>query len=94
MPSPILTSALTPAFDAVLRKYTGSPARDNGFGVSSVARPEGSLKGVEEKAALVQEVKDLLAQLPEMHWWLIKAVVSLLDHTVSRVRLTVLVVTR
>lgn len=85
VPSPILTAALTPAFDVVLRKYTGSPARDNGFGTSSVARPEGSLKNADEKAALLKEVKELLAQLPEVHWWLIKAVTSLLDHTVSLV---------
>lgn len=84
VPSPILTSALTPAFDVVLRKYTGSPARDNGFGISSVARPEGTSRSVaEEKAALIKEVKKLLVQLPEVYWWLLKAVVCLLDHTVS-----------
>jgi hypothetical protein len=35
VPSPILTSTLTPSFDALLRKHTGSPARDNGFVRSS-----------------------------------------------------------
>lgn len=86
----LLTPALAPAFDALLRRRTGSPARDAGFGAQVGPRPveeaeeaNGATAVAKKRPTLVREVAELVAQLRGAHWWLLKVVVELLAHTVS-----------
>ncbi|CED82848.1 Rac GTPase-activating protein BCR/ABR [Phaffia rhodozyma] len=83
LPDPILTSELTPGFDHTMRQYTGSTARDGAFGASATSP---NLTGSEltsdrSKASLVTEIQTKLGRLPETSWYLLQAVVGLLDHT-------------
>lgn len=85
MPSPILTVSLTPRFDAVMERFTGTGARGGefvGLPYPKVTQELSTQSEEERKAQLKAEIKDLLAQLPVTCWALLKVVVGLLQHTV------------
>ncbi len=76
MPTPILTSTLSPKFDALFHNHIGIRATEQDFGAGGMATlqvAESNGKAVRGKSLepLIKGLKELLDQLPDTQWYLL-----------------------